>query len=264
MMSRGRGRGRGRGKGVSFTGSLEAIGLAPGESAPPPILQPPPLFPVLNRRPLPLDISEVSGYLVAIKQELNIYMSQSLYHLQATSFDSVPVQKYSDKSKVNGGTKGRGGRDGIGWDIDWNFFPKELRLGVKLKNKKKKQTLSLPKMATTGKKRKRGVKDVASNGKGDESAGDSDDELKAVKSRKSRKVTFEEHGDDKGKLEKKLERLEKMEQLSGESEHSGEDTAEEIYEEEEEERTDYNLTYFDNGEEFDGRDDDALEDGPVY
>ena len=40
---------------------------------------------------------------------------------------------------------------------------------------------------------------------------------------------------------------------------------EEIYDEEiEEEGTDYNLSYFDNGEDYGGNESDALEEGPCY
>ena len=260
-MSRGRGRGRGRGKGVSFAGNLEAIGLAGGESAPPPILQPPSLFPTLNRCPLPLEVLEVTSYLVAIKQELKLSMKQSSFHLKKDSSDSVPVHRYSDKSIFSRGTNGRARSGRIGWDIDWNFFPKELRPGVKSKKRKKKH---IPKKANPVKKRKKCVRDFTSSGGGDEfDRGESDN---GTKIRKSRRVTFEQDGEEEGKLEKKLENLEKIEQLSGESEQSGgEEIVEEIYEEEEEEEgTDYNLTYFDNGEEFDGGDDDTLEDGPIY
>lgn len=55
----------------------------------------------------------------------------------------------------------------------------------------------------------------------------------------------------------------------GEAEEEGEEgegeAEEEFYDEEiEEEDTDYNMTYFDNGEEYGGNESDALEEGPCY
>ena len=51
-----------------------------------------------------------------------------------------------------------------------------------------------------------------------------------------------------------------------EGEGEGEEAlVEEFYDEEiEEEDTDYNVTYFDNGEDYGGDEEDALEDGPYY
>ena len=52
----------------------------------------------------------------------------------------------------------------------------------------------------------------------------------------------------------------------GEKEGEGEgEEVEEVYDEEiEEEDTDYNVTYFDNGEDYGGDEDDVLEEGPCY
>ena len=53
----------------------------------------------------------------------------------------------------------------------------------------------------------------------------------------------------------------------GEEGEEGEEEAlvEEFYDEEiEEEDTDYNATYFDNGEDYGGDEEDALDDGPYY
>ena len=51
----------------------------------------------------------------------------------------------------------------------------------------------------------------------------------------------------------------------GEGEEGEGVVAEEVYEEEiEEEDTDYNMTYFDNGEDYGGDEDKTLEEGPCY
>lgn len=254
-MSRGRGRGRGRGK------PYEGLGLPPGEPAPPPILQPPPLYPTLDRRPLELRLSDVEDYLVTIKQDLKQYALKSPYYLTKTDSKSISkstsVARYSDKYRKNGESSG------IGWDIHWDYFPKELRIREKAKRGVKHKFL--PTVSKLGRRRdgaKRGVasSDVANGG------GHSDDGLLPRPKAKKRRVTFDD-GDDGGGLVKKLESLEKAEQLSAESEQSAEEeNAEEVYDEyEDEEGTDYNLTYFDNGEDYEaGGDDEALEEGPVY
>lgn len=56
------------------------------------------------------------------------------------------------------------------------------------------------------------------------------------------------------------------EEKEEDEEKEGEEGAmEEFYDEEiEEEDTDYNVTYFDNGEEYGGEEEDALEEGPYY
>lgn len=246
-MSRGRGRGRGRGKGFE-------IGLAPGEPAPPPILQPPPLFPVLDRKPLELESSQTETekfqkYLLPVKQELKQHMLHSPFHLLRTNSNSFKVARYSDKYRRNG-EKNRE----IGWQIEWNYFPKELQIGKKSK-KTRKTRLSLD--ASKAGIRKRVASSSVQNV-------DADDEIQSPKSKKpKRKVTFDDHEGTSG-LDKKLEGLEKAEQLSAESEQSAEEeNVEEEYEDEEEEGTDYNLTYFDNGEDDIGED-DTLEEGPVY
>ncbi len=260
-MSRGGGRGRGRGK-----APLEAaLGLAPGEAAPPPILQPPPLFPHLERRPLDLKVSEVGEYLVTVKQEMNQHMVQSPFHLTPTDPTAVRIVRYSDKYRRNGEASKNGQ---LSWNISWSYFPTELRAGRNKKPKRKRSSKSLSSSAKSV-KRKRVDKEVSSAGDGTKGSGggegDTDDDIPQPK-RSRRKVTFddEQEGKGEGEVVKKLESLEKVEQLSGESEQSAgeEENPEEVYnEEEEEEGTDYNLTYFDNGED---REEEPLEEGPVY
>ena len=221
---------------MSFAGSLEAIGISHGDSVPPPILQPPPLYPNLSRCPLPLEDSEVNQYLVAIKQEFRTAMTRTPHFLRVEDPDTTSA---ADRT-YSGGSGGGSNRNMGKWDMDWRFFPSELKLKVKVKLRAKKRSRNFT--------------------VSDEEGGDG----KSTKKRKQRRVTFEGKEDNPAKLGKRLDRLESLEQ-SGESEQSGEETTEEVYEEEEEEEgTDYNLTYFDNGEDYGGGEDDALEDGPVF
>ncbi len=249
-MSRGGRGGRGRGRGKPFGNALEALGLPPGESAPPPILQPPPLFPALERRPLELKSSDVEDYLVSIKQELKRFMIHNPFHLKA-SFNTVEIARYSDKYKTNGEKD-----KGMGWDINWMYFPEELKL--KKKKKKKRPSIKMKSSKSGGNtKKKRTIEDAEEI---------MDDSGEGPNPKKSKTVTWS--GDEETEVVKKLETLEKSELLSVESEQSEEEdnNPEPLYndEEDDEEGTDYNLTYFDNGEDDEMRDDEALEEGPIY
>ena len=248
-MSRGRGRGRGRGKPFAH---MEGIGLAPGEAAPPPILKPPPLFPVLERKPLELKIDSVSEYLFSIKQEFQQWMKQSPFYLKA-KHHTATIDRYSDKYQEH---RDDHSEETFPWKVEWKFFPAELQLK---KKKVKKTRVVKSKSPSTSSKRKRKI------------------ENKSTSKKKKRKVTFvdseasdsEQSKDKEGDILKKLKDLEKSEG-SGEDEQSGEEEnvpsgEEEYYDEEiEEEGTDYNQTYFDNGEDY--IEEDNLEDneGPYY
>ncbi|XP_060068870.1 DNA-directed RNA polymerase III subunit RPC7-like [Ylistrum balloti] len=214
------GRGRGRGRNVSF--NVEALGFGRGEALPGPILQPPPLYPPTDFKPVPLLQGEEYDYMLALKQEFRGVMKRSQYYLQ-TSTNRKDIDRYSDKYQLHNDSEGK-------WEPDWRRFPAELKITCK-------------------KTRKVGLT------------------LKPNIPKKKRKV-------DTGDVRKTLEELEKREEKGEESEtdenedenknEGDEDVEEEVYEEDElEEETDYLLSYFDNGEDYNDGDDDADE-GPVY
>ena len=258
-MSRGRGRGRGRGK--QF-GGLES--LHPGEPPPPPILTPPPLYPPMEKRPLELRKSQVDTYLLTVKQSLRDFMRQSPFSLKAGS-EKKEIERYSDKYKQFRGSEID---NFIEWRPDWKFFPEELQVGVK---RRKRPLVARPNVLPA-KKRMR-----TSSGEGEAKTKESDIDVG------KKKVTF---ADDNEKYEQRFtvccvkfscNRLDSIdetvtglkgeksdEEREGEGEE-GEGVAEEVYEEEiEEEDTDYNMTYFDNGEDYGGDEDETLEEGPCY
>jgi hypothetical protein len=185
---------------------------------------------------------------VNIKQNLKDCAQTSPFYLTVPAHKSGEIARYSDKRK-NGGKK-----NGVGWSINWNYFPRELRVGKRAEESKRR-------LKRTGKK------SLAASVKGNQltSKKSSKDVSDDSRAKKRRRVTFDEDGSEG--LVKKLDSLEKAEQSSADSEQSGEEeNVEEVYDEyEDEEGTDYNLTYFDNGEDYDvGGDDEALEEGPVY
>uniref|UniRef100_A0A667YZR0 DNA-directed RNA polymerase III subunit n=1 Tax=Myripristis murdjan TaxID=586833 RepID=A0A667YZR0_9TELE len=91
MAARGRGRGR---RLMSF--SVEAVGISRGESLPPSILQPTPLFPPMEQKPLPLVGGEEVEYMLALKQEFRGAMRSLPFFIQPDA-PHTDVERYSDK-----------------------------------------------------------------------------------------------------------------------------------------------------------------------
>ena len=268
-------RGRGRGRGKPFGGNLELLGLSPGQPAPPPILKPPPNFPPLDRKPLKLRALDVDEYCLTVKQEFREHMRQSQFSLKAGSAKKE-IKKYSDRYQV---VKVSELDNQLGWEVDWNYFPEELRI-EKLKKKKKWQVGSKYSPTVTTKKRTSRKRTAAE--KQSEEPGEKDKFVPEAK-RKKRVSFADDSGGEEGDIdtEKKLNELERLESSSnsgaggggggGGDEAASDDeelmTEDENYDEEiEEEGTDYNLTYFDNGEDYLAGEEDALEDneGPYY
>ncbi|XP_055782034.1 DNA-directed RNA polymerase III subunit RPC7-like isoform X3 [Salvelinus fontinalis] len=91
----GLGRGRGRGKGyMSF--SIEAVGIGKGENLPPTILQPTPLFPPMEHKPVPLVMGEEAEYMLALKQEFRGSMKTLPFYVRP-AVSKKDVERYSDK-----------------------------------------------------------------------------------------------------------------------------------------------------------------------
>ena len=191
-------------------------------------------------------------------------MKQSQFYLKA-GLVKKEIEKYSDRYQA---VKLSEMDNQLGWEIDWNYFPEELR--IEKPKKKKWQTGS--KYSPTVTTRKRTSRKRTAQG---EESGEND--LCASAAKRKKRVSF---ADDSGGeevgiyTEKKLNELERLESSSsggvGDGAASEEEelmTEDENYDEEvEEEGTDYNLTYFDNGEDYLAGEEDALEDneGPYY
>lgn len=249
-------RGRGRGRGKPFGGNLELLGLSPGQPAPPPILQPPPDFPPLDRRPLELRATDVDEYLVTVKQELRQQMKQSHFYLKAGS-DKKGVERYSDKYQS---VKSSEVDDQLGWEVNWNYFPEELRIIKRKKMRIDSKLTPIIHITKTRTARKRTATETQA-----------EVDVSAPEAKRKKQVTFAKEVSAKvaTETESKLNELERLENASAEGAAGEEEevvTEDEIYDEEiEEEGTDYNLTYFDNGEDYLGEE-DTLEDneGPYY
>uniref|UniRef100_A0A3B3SRW8 DNA-directed RNA polymerase III subunit n=1 Tax=Paramormyrops kingsleyae TaxID=1676925 RepID=A0A3B3SRW8_9TELE len=89
----GRGRGRGRGQ---LTFNIEAVGIGKGENLPPSTLQPTPLFPPMEHKPVPLQTGEEAEYMLALKQELRGAMKNLPFYIRPAA-PKKDVERYSDK-----------------------------------------------------------------------------------------------------------------------------------------------------------------------
>lgn len=226
----GRGRGRGR-RMMSF--SVEAVGISRGDSLPPSIQQPTPLFPVMEQKPLPLAGGEEAEYLLALKQEFRGAMKSLPFFIQPAAAHR-DVERYSDKYHSSEQTDSL-----MDWTPDWKRLPKELRVHVR---KTPKDGVAATAAAVAAARSSKGP---------------------SGQKKKKKKVK------EKEEVLLKLESLEKKEEQESSEEEEGEEKkkqeeeeaeAEEEYDEEEfEEETDYIMSYFDNGEEFGGDSDDNMD-----
>ncbi|KAM7421707.1 hypothetical protein PAMA_015721 [Pampus argenteus] len=219
----GRGRGRGR-RLMSF--SVEAVGINRGDSLPPSIQQPTPLFPVMEQKPLPLTGGEEAEYLLALKQEFRGAMKSLPFFIQPAAA-LRDVERYSDKYHSSEQTDSL-----MDWTPDWKRLPKELRVHVRKTPKD-----GVVAVAIQSSKRQSGQKKKKVKEKEEVLL-----KLECLEKKEEQESSEEEEGEEKKKQEE------------------DEAEAEEEYDEEEfEEETDYIMSYFDNGEEFGGDSDDNMD-----
>ncbi|KAJ7369395.1 DNA-directed RNA polymerase III subunit RPC7-like [Desmophyllum pertusum] len=115
------GRGRGRGRGLSF--DVGMIGFGRGEALPAAIQQPPPIYPPLDVKPLPLRQTEADEYMLALKQELRGCMRELPYFVKA-EVKRKDIERFSDRYREKQ-------TEGLEWQPDWRLFPNELKIKVK-------------------------------------------------------------------------------------------------------------------------------------
>ncbi|XP_013190787.1 DNA-directed RNA polymerase III subunit RPC7-like [Amyelois transitella] len=116
------GRGRGRGAGLSFTQEqLQALGIGRGDN-PSPILAPPPLFPKLEAKPLPLSYDAATDYMLIVKDQFIEYLHESPAYVKPKA-ETDGVERYSDKYKL----LALNAKQGKVLDCVWSHLPAELR-----------------------------------------------------------------------------------------------------------------------------------------
>ncbi|XP_047217139.1 RNA polymerase III subunit GL b [Girardinichthys multiradiatus] len=214
-------RGRGR-RTLSFI--VDSVGISRGDSLPPAVQQPMPVFPVIEQKPLPLTGGEEAEYLTALKQDFRGAMRSLPCFIQPAAVHR-DVERYSDKYHLSEQMDGL-----TDWIIDWKRFPKELRVRIR-KPSRDGAALTCLGGGQSGEMKKKKV-------------GEKEEVLLKLETleKKEEQESSEEEGE--GKNKQKEEEAE----------------AEEEYDEEEfEEETDYIMSYFDNGEDFEGDSDDNMD-----
>ncbi|KAF5280067.1 hypothetical protein FQR65_LT15104 [Abscondita terminalis] len=124
----------GRGGSVSFNREqLNAIGITPGDNLPGLITEPPPLYPLLNRKPVPLQESLECDYLVILRQNILDQMQASGAHLrmpQTLERTDKPQQEINKLIAQLSSIKEK---------FDWKMLPAELRPKVVARRMKAKE-----------------------------------------------------------------------------------------------------------------------------
>lgn len=111
--------GRGRGQ---LTFSVEVVGIGKGENLPPSCVQPTPVYPPLEQKPVPLQTGEEAEYMLALKQEFRGAMKTLPFYIRPAA-PKKDVERYSDKYQ-----KIEMSDNSVEWKPDWRCFPKELRV----------------------------------------------------------------------------------------------------------------------------------------
>ncbi|KAG8196837.1 hypothetical protein JTE90_027550 [Oedothorax gibbosus] len=145
--------GRGRGRGRGFPPKKTGFGT---EDVPPPLNQPPPIYPQLLFKPVPLVTGKKMMYTLTLKQEIRTSFRESGYFVQPVSVKK-DIERYTDKYELVHAA------DQIAWDKA--LFPKELFAEPQKKKKKvpatpKKEIAIVQKLEVLEEKEKKEEGDV--------------------------------------------------------------------------------------------------------
>jgi len=220
----GRGRARGNSSFLTFE-QTQAMGIGRGEGVPGPnLLGPPPLFPKLENRPLPLQMDAAMDYMLILKRQYIDFLHDSPSFVLPITV-KTDIERYSDKYKVLS-NEGKSLKEST---YLWANMPTELRPHQMRKGNKESRKRKLPKPVDIETRLKK-LEQKELNEK---------DTVKQEGATNVTEKNTEENDQDSEKEE-------------------GEDPDEEM-----DDGTDYVDNYFDNGEGFEDEDEN-LDDGPVY
>ena len=133
MAGRGGGRGgRGRGR-AAMSFNVEQLGFNVGEALPGPVLQPPPVYPIMENRPFPLQGGVEGEYMMALKRDFVEFLRDSPAFV-VPAVAKAEIERYSDRYQVALANKNHGELK-----LDWSYFPPELRQQTKVTGKRKKK-----------------------------------------------------------------------------------------------------------------------------
>lgn len=135
MAGRGRGGGRGRGR-AAMSFNVEQLGFSAGEALPGPVLQPPPIYPPMENRPVPLKTGVEGEYMLALKRDFVEFLRESPAFITPIAV-KADIERYSDRYQVALAKRIHGQIK-----FDWARFPPELRPQTKFTGKRKQQPKS--------------------------------------------------------------------------------------------------------------------------
>lgn len=215
---------------------VQALGFGRGEALPAASLQPPPLFPPQEFKPVQLTQNEDYEYMLALKQEFVTTLRKSPYYLKLDDKEK-DIERYSDKYQLN--------QQDLSDSLkpDWRRLPEEL----KPKEKKVRKIKSALKPNIPPRKKAR-----------------TDVDVKEIEKTLETLEKKEEVGEtEEGAAEKEAQGEGEEEEEEEKDEDAEDQEGEELDEDDLEEETDYAFSYFDNGEGY-GDDDGDEDEGPVY
>ncbi|CAH1975916.1 unnamed protein product [Acanthoscelides obtectus] len=129
----GRGRGRGGRGGATRTFNREQLsqmGITSNETLPGPVTQPPPLYPLMDRKPVPLTQSPEMDYLLILRQDFIDRMQISGSYLKMPESKSNQAEQTIDKLVAQ--------LPRVKEKFVWKLFPSELRPKAMAKRVRKK------------------------------------------------------------------------------------------------------------------------------
>eukprot|EP01135_Chromosphaera_perkinsii_P002996 Nk52_evm18s232 gene=Nk52_evmTU18s232 len=237
------GRGRGGGGGGAGRGGADAMRTrtVSGSGYSLTVFQAPPLFPPLSVKPLPLSEEALGEDLLVHRKDILKMTRRSMYFIPCQT-QKNDVERYSDRYKGEDSGNKRRMLLCYSSSLREKYFPSELVAAAEQGGYKRK--LSSRRFEPTIKRRSTNF---------------------------SKTSVISESTED---IRQNLEKLEKKETTKSanqkQNQNQQNDPDDEVleddyYDEEEvEEGTDYNLSYFDNGEDFIGEDDALEEEGPTF
>ena len=195
--------------------TAEQLGFNKGDALPPPVLQPPSKYPLLDYKPQSFTITDEVNYLLELKKDFAEFLRESPYNVHPI-VTKKDIDRYSDRYQDMT-------TDKTSYDVryDWSMIPGELKPASKKRkaqdsknvvNKKKKDVDIELKLQELEKKETNQQSDVEES---DKNEGESEEK------------DADEHVEDE----------------------------EEVVDEEMDDGTDYVNNYFDNGEGYDDEDD---------
>jgi len=115
--------------------TMELFSSSRGEALSVPLMQPPPTYPPLDHKPLPIESTTEMSYLIELKRDFTEYMQESLNNVQAVKLKE-DIERYCEDyensiveyNKMEYESK-----------YDWNRMPTELRSLQKLQQQNRKR-----------------------------------------------------------------------------------------------------------------------------